>query len=756
MIASTKRSLVAVLGLALVAAVVLARFTAKHEALLGVDLLAFLYPPYAHAGAPPPRNVLDSDPVVCTFPREASMAASLREGRGAPRWEPGLGAGEPVSLVNATAPDYPPWRVAYALLPDWVAHGALVLGHLAFAMAGAFLLARARGTSPHGALVAAVVYGLSGHLSVWLELDLWTIAASWLPWALLGLELGGPRGVALAGLALGASILGGHLQIAALGCLLALAWSPKRALPALALALALGAPRLVPALSELRESARAPIPFADYFEETASLTPDRLRLLLVPDRDDPVAHVRLAYGPREEQANAQELRFSPGAIALALALVALSLRKNARLGMFALGILLLAMPTPLAWPLWRFAPGFGSTTPTRILALFPLVVGLLAGSGLEVLRAHPRRVAAAFVVLALLLVLEGSLTAFVGAGLSPLSKAFWAAFSTRPILKPLGLVFAGIAAAVVADGPSRTGARVGAALAVGLVAFDLAEATARWNPSGSPDLLYPDARVLAQARTLEQDGRVLLDGLPADIVLPRGLRNVGSYGSSHPARFVHLVDALAPMGRPSRQWLTARTLPPAWRDALSVRAVLASPEHGASVPAGLVAVVVTDDVLLLQNPTAYPRARIFPSRAVHVRPDEESALALARRIDPRRELVVEGDAPREGGPVDAAPARIIEDGPERVVVHAVAREASYLVLMDTASSGWEATLDGLPVPVLHADVAFRAVVLPPTLGEHEVVFSFTPPGRDASLVAAFVALAAIGAIFLRASRAALR
>ncbi len=758
MTASTKRSLVAVLGLALLAAVVLGRFTAKHEALLGVDLLAFLYPPYAHAGAPPPRNVLDSDPVVCTFPREASMAASLREGRGAPRWEPGLGAGEPVSLVNATAPDYPPWRLAYAFLPDWVAHGALVLGHLAFAMAGAFLLARARGTSPHGALVAALVYGLSGHLSVWLELDLWTIAASWLPWALLGLELGGPRGVALAGLALGASILGGHLQIAALGCLLALAWSPKRALPALALALALGAPRLVPALSELRESAREPIPFANYFTETGSLSPQRLRLLLVPDRDDPVAHVAFDQGPLWGQSNAQETRFAPGVIALALALAALSLRKNARLGMFALGILLLAMPTPLAWPLWRFAPGFGSTTPTRILALFPLVVGLLAGSGLEVLRAHPKRVAAAFGALALLLVLEGGLTAFLGAGLSPLSEAFWAAFSTRPILKPLGLVFAGIAAAVVADVPSRTGARVGAALAVGLVAFDLAEATARWNPSGSPDLLYPDAPVLAQARTLEQDGRVLLDGHPlaTNLSLPRGLRNVGSYGSSHPARFVHLVDALAPMGRPSRQWLTARTLPPAWRDALSVRAVLASPERGATVPAGLVAVVVTSDVLLLQNPTAYPRARIFPARAVHVRPDEESALALARRIDPRRELVVEGDAPREGGPVDAVPARIVEDGPERVVVHAVAREASYLVLMDTASSGWEATLDGLPVPVLHADVAFRAVALPPTLGEHEVVFSFTPPGRDASLVAAFVALAAIGAIFLRASRAALR
>jgi hypothetical protein len=736
---STKRSLVAVLGLTLVAAVVLGRFTAKHEALLGVDLLAFVYPPYAQAGTPPPRNLLDSDPVVCTFPREASMAASLRAGHGAPRWEPGLGAGEPVSLVNATAPDYPPWRLAYSFLPDWVAHGALVLAHLALAMAGTFLLARARGTSSHGALVAALVYGLSGHLSVWLELDLWTIAASWLPWALLGLELGTLEGTALAALALGASILGGHLQVAALGCLLAFVWNPRRALPALALALALGAPRLVPALSELHESAREPIPFEHYFEQTASVTPDRLRLLLVPDRDDPVAHVRLAHGPLEEQANAQELRFAPGAIALALALAALSLRKNRRLGVLALGVLLLAMPTPLAWPLWRLAPGFGSTTPTRILALFPLVVGLLAGSGLDLLRVHPRRVAIAI--------------AFVATGVFA-DGVFGGGLGARPVLKPLGLALAGLAAVIVADGSSRAWMRIGAAVAVALVAFDLAEATARWNPSGPPDLLYPDVTALADARTLQKDGRILLDGLLADtdVLLPRGLRNAGSYGSSHPARFAHLVDALTPVGRPSRQWLTARTLPPAWRDALSVRAVLASPERGPAVPTGLVAAVVTNDVLLLQNPTAYPRARVFPARAVHVRPDEESALALARKIDPTKEFVIEGDTPRDGGPVSAAPAEILVDEPERVVVHALAREASFLVLMDTASSGWEATVDGKPTPVLHADVAFRAVALSPNLIEHEVVFTFAPPGHDVAILAAIAALAAIVAIFVRGAR----
>src|SRR5205807_1404144 len=133
--------------------------------------------------------------------------------------EPGLGAGEPVALMNATAPDYPPWRLAFRFLPAWAAHGVLLAVHLALALAGAFLLLRARGRTLEASLAGALVYGLSGELSVWLEVDLWTIAASWVPWALLGVELGlskGRRWLGLSGLALGAAVLGGHLQIAAL------------------------------------------------------------------------------------------------------------------------------------------------------------------------------------------------------------------------------------------------------------------------------------------------------------------------------------------------------------------------------------------------------------------------------------------------------------------------------------------------------------------------------------------------------------
>ncbi len=745
MTSSTKHSLWALVALALVACAVLERFTVRHEALLGVDVLE-RFPPYATRDPGWPHNILDTDPVLCTFPREAVMGESLRAGHGAPRWEPALGTGEPVSLVNATAPDYPPWRAAFTLLPAWVAHGVLVVLHLALAMAGAFLLARRRGIGVGGALVAALVYGLSGHLSVWLELDLWTIAAAFLPWALLGLEIGGGRGIALSAVALGASILGGHLQVAALGCALALVWKPRRAVFALALGLMLGAPRLLPALVELQESSRERIPFDRYFAETGSLSPSRLRLLVVPDREDPILRntfleASTTQGKHEPQANAQELRFAPGTAALALLLVAAALRRNRKLVFLAASLLVLAMPTPLAWPLWKLAPGFGATTPTRVLCLFPLVAGLLAGDGFEVLRERPRHMVATFGALLGFIVVDG----VTGGG-----------FGTRAIMKPLGLATAGLAAALMAEGASPRIRRAMMAVVLGLVAFDLAEATTRYNPAGPPELAYPKTPLVTRLQDAVGDGRVLTDragaeerwviptAIAPDIVIPNSLRNVSSYGSSHPGRYSHLRDALVP--RPSRQWLNLDTIPASWRDALGVRAVLVGGGRIPLVAHGLVA----SGPNVYKNPNALPRARVFPESAVHVVATEALALELAKKIDPRGELIVEGATPHAGVAAVASGAEILEDTPERVHIKARASEPSVLVLMDAWASGWSVTVDEKPAEVLHADLAFRGVRLDP--GDHDVVFSFAQPLWIQGVALAAVAL--LVAVLLVLSRGA--
>jgi hypothetical protein len=71
---------------------------------------------------------------------------------------------------------------------------------------------------------------------------------------------------------------------------------------------------------------------------------------------------------------------------------------------------------------------------------------------------------------------------------------------------------------------------------------------------------------------------------------------------------------------------------------------------------------------------------------------------------------------------------------------------SYLVVTDAYYSGWQAELDGLPVSILRADVAFRAISLPP--GHHRVTFHDAPvwliPSIGASLLALLLVVAVLG------------
>lgn len=68
--------------------------------------------------------------------------------------------------------------------------------------------------------------------------------------------------------------------------------------------------------------------------------------------------------------------------------------------------------------------------------------------------------------------------------------------------------------------------------------------------------------------------------------------------------------------------------------------------------------------------------------------------------------------------------RIISYRPEEVLLRAVSDEEVHLVLTDTCYPGWEATLNGIAVPMERAAFIFRAVAVPP--GDHAVRFVYRP------------------------------
>ncbi len=119
----------------------------------------------------------------------------------------------------------------------------------------------------------------------------------------------------------------------------------------------------------------------------------------------------------------------------------------------------------------------------------------------------------------------------------------------------------------------------------------------------------------------------------------------------------------------------------------------------------------------------------------------DPAARLNRLLDPQfdvRNLAVTEEAvslPLTPA-LPATPAEIVAYANNRVVIKTAAAANGLLVLADQYFGGWEATVDGVPAPVLRVNHVMRGV--PVAAGEHEVVFTFTP--RSLQLGAALTLL----------------
>jgi hypothetical protein len=161
---------------------------------------------------------------------------------------------------------------------------------------------------------------------------------------------------------------------------------------------------------------------------------------------------------------------------------------------------------------------------------------------------------------------------------------------------------------------------------------------------------------------------------------------------------------------------------------------------------------------LFRSPSALPRAFIV-HRAKRVRSEESSReIFFHRGFDPSSEAIVEEDISGLAAPEAAAQERvaIVAYRDDCVELDVTAAAKGLLVLCDSYSRGWRASIDGAETGVIRANHLFRGVVVEP--GTHRVVYEYRPAGArlGLALTAAGLALAlglcAAGALAGRARR----
>jgi hypothetical protein len=129
-------------------------------------------------------------------------------------------------------------------------------------------------------------------------------------------------------------------------------------------------------------------------------------------------------------------------------------------------------------------------------------------------------------------------------------------------------------------------------------------------------------------------------------------------------------------------------------------------------------------------------------------------LLVGGGFDPTREVLVP-DGPAAPGPEGfAGDGRIVAEHADRLRLEATLNAPGYVVVLDSYAAGWRARVDGRDVPVLRANLAFRAVAVP--AGTHRIEFVYRPRWMLAGLglsAAAVLAGSAGGLMAWRTAKA---
>ena len=478
--------------------------------------------------------------------------------------------------------------------------------------------------------------------------------------------------------------------------------------------LALGAVQLLPSMAALAESDRASLPPEFFFQQPLSPA-DMLQWI------GPFLTKSRVFG-----ANTHELGVYCGAIPVLLALTLIARRhtgvetrssagSHLLIPILGLGLLALWLSFGRAGGLYvvqTWLPLIGKFRyPSRIVVLLHLVLAVLAAIGFARLR---RESTPSSDRLSRLISIVPWLSAAVALSVMLLGDPQNAAPWTLLIIGPV-LFF--LAAQMIKDlARGRISAGFMLFLAGDLAAYgftyEALQNTRTWaevitslnQPPGSPD----DGRIVAEIQIADGD-----IGYEGNDLLLAGWHQADGYEGLLPESY--LLD----------QNISLRSL-----RISGVRWLNSGGNH--SHIAGL---KPTRDSRWLEVPNPLPRARLTrntttipnPLEAVqHLQPD--GATVVDR--DPR---LLKTDASVPGK------ATILIDRPGRIEIHTASDSPQLLVLSERFSDGWKATADGVPIPILRAEIDFIGCIAP--FGDHTIRFAFQPSSvRNGRLISAVTLL----------------
>lgn len=758
--------------------------------------------PWAETATPEQRLApsVSLDCNLSYYPRRDITHRAWRDGI-VPFWNPYSFCGTPFLGDIQAGVLYPPNWILLPLEPG-PQMGWFLFLHCAWAGIGAMLLARAFGAPRDVCLLAGCAWALNGYFAKHFGQPTFLATAAWMPWVLLAAVRVARRAdapeIALLGLAGAMTFLAGQPQLALLAGYAALIvaipeWIAARGgsttprwarviaafLAAGALAVLITSAQLLPTRSLAAASARADLPWASVV--SGALHPAEGIRFVVPDifgsplADDEWSTL-FPRGNGFYVRNQMNSLFA-GTPVFVLALWAMFVRRTRRVA-FPFTILfivstLVAFGTPLGRLAYETLPGFGFARIDRagsVVILALIVPAALGAADLAGARGRARRffgaalIVAAAAGLAVVQLRGATLPGLLGADLSRLPGGVLDAERVARMVVRTATAGAFLAATGIAFllPPSRTAARLPLALAC----LQLFLFASPYRIDRRPEEVYPPSAELDRLRALldsgDRDGggrfvrfardvpiqpAPLSSVLPPSTNVPYSLRDLQGYNALADRKlgetletalgedvFSHGIWAGRRIVAPERETSLEHPL----LDALSVRAAVSGTGFRA---AGWVA-QPSGGFVLQRNLEALPRVRLAGSGR-GVSREQMDRLLRAASFDARGQVFWVGEGAVGDAPGSAGTAWVAQETWNELAVR-TRTEASeaLLVVADSWSDGWSATVDGEPEPILPVYGVVRGVIVPS--GDHVVRMRYVPPGFRLGAVLSLVGLALAG------------
>ena len=211
-----------------------------------------------------------------------------------------------------------------------------------------------------------------------------------------------------------------------------------------------------------------------------------------------------------------------------------------------------------------------------------------------------------------------------------------------------------------------------------------------------------------------------------DILQPLGARRFWSLADPH-----YYNDGLNVwLDSPGVEWLAAAGVP-----------YVVKP--GADPLPGTTVAYQGEGVTISAVPNALPFA--FASDVIACAPGPDQAAAMLQQNGPRAAVVLET---RDCPPAANGDVTVRARRPERVELSVDATGPTVVVLLQSYTADWTATVDGRSAPVMPADLQFQAVAVP--AGRHDVILTYAPPSVRLGSLLSLVSILVLTALSLTA------